>query len=168
MTIVIASDSHGHGDSLSRAFDRQPKADGLIFLGDGLRDLFGFRETHPHVPILAVRGNCDFVSVLPDGGTAPNQEIRVFENVRILMVHGHTHNVKSGTGYLTAAAYRAGASVALYGHTHEQETHFERVGGPEDPVSIQLCNPGSIGYEGQFATLTLQNGRALIGLGQLD
>lgn len=168
MTFLVASDSHGYVHALLRAYDRQPKADGLIFLGDGLRDLFGFREAHPGVPILAVRGNCDFVSVLPDGGTAPICETRVFENVRIFMVHGHAHYVKSGTGTLAQSAARAGASVVLYGHTHEQETHFETVGKPDDPLRIQFCNPGSIGYGGEFATLTLQNGQALVGLGRLD
>ncbi len=164
MFFLVLSDSHGTPNLIKRAWNIQVSVpDGIIFLGDGLRDLWAFSEEKPSVPIFAVRGNCDWTGSLPNGQLVPISDTYTFEGVRVFSAHGHTYSVKAGTDSLLKAGSRAKANVILYGHTHIQETHWEN----PDGEAIQLCNPGSLKDNGEFATLTLQNGQALIGLGQL-
>lgn len=104
-----------------------------FFLGDGERDLAAVQTRFPSLPIYAVRGNCDLRSKLSDtlhctvGG------------VRIFAAHGHQYNVRYEPGLetLSDAAKRAGASVALFGHTHH--SHVEQGDG------LLFLNPGTIG-----------------------
>ena len=57
-TLLILSDSHGRPDRIDEAL-RRVKPDGLLFAGDGLRDLT-YREIP--CPFWAVAGNCDWIS----------------------------------------------------------------------------------------------------------
>ena len=164
MDFLIASDTHGAYDLLRAVWRKQVhKPDGLIFLGDGLKDLWDFSSFAPGVPILAVRGNCDFTKALPDGTVAEVSMVRTFEDVKVFMTHGHAYGVKGGDTHLLQAGISNGASVILYGHTHRQEARFVTDFGRP----VQICNPGSLRDKGQFATISLCGGQAVIGLGEL-
>ena len=162
---LIASDSHRHPNALIQVWKRQIRTpDALLFLGDGLSDLFAFSAEFPYVTVYAVSGNCDFHRLLPDGSLAPEERCHRLGGLSVWMTHGHRFGVKGGTGALVREAERERADIVLYGHTHRQnEFRLQR----QDGGSVWLCNPGSIGDDGSFATLTIRDGVPLIGLGKL-
>ncbi len=120
----------------------------FLFLGDGERDLAAVRERFPALPYYAVRGNCDLRSSLS------SSLVCAIGGARFLVCHGHLLQVKyePGLDTLLAAARQAGASVALFGHTHRPFCAEEE--------SVLLLNPGTIGRVAHpaYAVLNLENG----------
>ncbi len=156
MDIIVFSDSHGNTDRMARLIDLSG-ADIVLHLGDGAEDFekLALRDRRRRLYI-GVRGNCDrFSRDLP--------EIREFERegVRFLLLHGHTHHVKHGTGELERCARERGADIVLYGHTHTPDDRFLPGGEGEKP--LRILNPGSIGspFRPSFATITLREGQLL-------
>lgn len=135
MKIVVMSDSHGALDRLSEVFERCYDADLYLFLGDGERDIEKMQLKYPHKDIRAVKGNCDYNSLLPSVMIADLPYHG--ESIKILFTHGHMHNVHYGTEMLRRTAQMSGAAVALYGHTHQRYMNFED--------NIYVMNPGSVG-----------------------
>ena len=83
-TILVLSDSHGNVDNMRRAVEQfQPHH--ILHLGDYRRDAGHLSEDYPDIPMTTVAGNCDF-----GGLDAPEQLIEL-RGIRILMMHGHTH-----------------------------------------------------------------------------
>ena len=172
VTLLILSDSHGRPDRIQEAI-RRVRPDGILFCGDGLRDL---NTCELPCPLYAVSGNCDWLSapIIVNGRALEpeTEELVTVEGVRILLIHGHTYHVKSG---LLSAVYRAmalDADLLVFGHTHlPLELHLL----PEDekgllPVSkpLTLFNPGSLGdRNASFGTVTIRNGQLLCGHGTL-
>ena len=148
MKICVFSDSHGCAANLLAAVGREAPAF-CFFLGDGERDLAALRERFPALPVEAVRGNCDLRSALPLTLSC------AVGGVRLFAAHGHTLNVKyePELDTLRGAARRAGASLALFGHTHRAYL-AEREG-------LTLLNPGAIGRGAapRYAVLTVEDGR---------
>ena len=171
MTLLVLSDSHGRPDHVEEAI-RRVRPDGILFAGDGLRDL---TRTDIPCPLWAVAGNCDWSPTLIVGGRtleATDEELITVEGVRILLMHGHKYGVKGG---LLPAVYRAmeqNAHILVFGHTHIPLEHHLL---PDDqrsllPVSepLTLFNPGSIGSsDASFGTITIRNGQVLCGHGTL-
>ena len=58
LTFLVASDTHGRADLLLEAF-RRARPDGVLFLGDGLRDLNVLPQD---TTLRAVCGNCDWTA----------------------------------------------------------------------------------------------------------
>ena len=120
-----------------------------FFLGDGERDLAAVQARFPALPFYAVRGNCDPRSTLSASLTATAGGVCVFAT------HGHLYEVKHEPDLdsLLRAAEEAGASLALFGHTHHAA--LEERGG------ITFLNPGSIGRTAHpaYAVLTLDGAR---------
>ena len=170
MTLLVLSDSHGRPDLIEEAIRRVRPA-GILFAGDGLRELP--RVERP-CPLWAVSGNCDWLSTpLIISGSAfepQTEELVTVEGIRILLTHGHKYGVKSGP---TAAAYRAlelGADILVYGHTHVPVEYRlpPAEGGSEERKPLILFNPGSIGdRDGSFGTITIRGGVILCGHGKL-
>lgn len=170
MTLLVLSDSHGRPDLIEEAI-RRVRPDGILFAGDGLRDL---TRVEIPCPLWAVSGNCDWLSTpLIINGSAlepQTEELVTVEGIRILLTHGHKYGVKSGP---TAAAYRAlelGADILVYGHTHVPVEYRlpPAEGGTEERKPLILFNPGSIGdRDGSFGTITVRNGVALCGHGKV-
>lgn len=167
MELLIVSDTHGRADRLAEVLARS-RADILLYLGDGLRDLHVVPD---HFTVRAVRGNCDWMS----HDDAPDRRVEDFGATRIFLTHGHRYGVKSSFEAAAEAAAKAGADVLLYGHTHrplERTLHAGlRVGDTvlEKPLLV-LC-PGSLGEppdgKPSFATLTLCPSGLLAGFGTL-
>ena len=168
MEFLIFSDAHGRNSGIRAALARQPRQpDGVIFLGDGLRQLD--RAMFTPTPLFCVRGNCDFaVSQWED---APEEQLLHFEGHTLLLTHGARYGVKSGTGLLETAATQKGADVVLFGHTHEPYLHTvaagERVGERTLSRPMTLFNPGSIGYGGSFGHLLLTGETVLFSFGSV-
>ena len=137
MRVLVLSDSHGDVYKLWRAIDSQPTAKLIVFLGDGEYDI---DSVECRVPVIKVRGNCDFGSSLPLNFT---DEVC---GKKIYCTHGFRENVKYTTENLISAAKSHGAHIALYGHTHVPVTSYD--GG------LYLVNPGSV-REGSFAVIDI-------------
>ncbi len=172
MTYLILSDSHGHPERIEEAI-RRVRPDGILFAGDGLRDL---TRVDFSCPLWAVSGNCDWLTsplvvndTLPEPGT---EELIILEGIRILLIHGHTYGVKGGLGSAVARAVQREADLLIYGHTHlPVELHLR----PDDSRTdfsvnkpLILFNPGSLGdRDASFGTLTIRGGQILPGHGNL-
>ena len=172
MTLLILSDSHGRPDSVEEAI-RRVRPDGILFAGDGLRDLTRIGELP--CPLWAVSGNCDWSSSLILNGRsleARDEELITVEGIRILLLHGHKYGVKGGLLPATYRAMEKEADILVFGHTHTpMELHLL----PDDERSLvpvlrplTLFNPGSIGSsEASFGTITIRGGQVLCGHGAL-
>mgnify|MGYP004688883745 CR=1 FL=1 len=167
MEYLILSDSHRAADKIREVLARQvSRPNGVFFLGDGVSDA---KEAVGSLPLYTVRGNCDgFLS--PDDQSPAERTVTV-GNLRILLMHGHLFSVKAGPGAAIAYAARSGADILLFGHTHEAYTETidagESVGGAVLSRPLLVCNPGSIGYDGSFAVLTVKDGIPHISFGTL-
>lgn len=162
MDFLIFSDSHGRSDAMQAAIDRQLHApDSIFFLGDGLRDAETLLTGRSH--LFSVRGNCDFVW---DPSIA-SEQLLPFGEHKILITHGHLFGVKSGLGGLIAHAAQLGADITLFGHTHQPLAIS--LSQSETPLGrpMYLFNPGSIGYDGSFGTLTLRGENVLLSHGRI-
>ena len=167
MEFLIVSDTHGRADRLTEVLART-RADILLFLGDGLRDL---NVVPDRFLLRAVRGNCDWMS----HQDAPELRVEQFGSTRFFLTHGHRYGVKYDLGAAIPVAVRADADVLLFGHTHRPfEQHLPagtRIGDTvlEKPLLV-LC-PGSLGEprdgKPSFATLTQTPSGLLAGFGTL-
>ena len=161
MKILVFSDSHGRPDCIRRAITaHQTDTDLICFLGDGVRDICEVLADFPAIPAVILQGNCDSpLACSACGIEAPEEEVRTLDGVKILMMHGHTAGVKYGPEDLLCRASKAGAAIALYGHTHTPENQSYRAAfGPNE--RILLFNPGSIGhYPHSYGVIYIVNGQ---------
>ena len=162
MKLIVISDTHGRADAyIERVLRLHPDRDAVLFLGDGIRDFLGLDIGN----LFAVRGNCDVYC--PDD--VPTERLLTFDGVRILMMHGHTHSVKSGTARLLAYARARGADVVLYGHTHEPIERYVR--DSDEERGIYLFNPGSLGEPrgnaSSYGVIEIKKGHLLLSLSHL-
>ena len=132
MKLVVFSDTHGYCEHMLQAIERETPAH-VIHLGDHTDDIEELRRHFPMLPILSVRGNCDY----SDFSTS-DSIVADFGGIKVLAAHGHKYGVKSNLlRYLMAAKEKA-VHIALYGHTHC--AFCEKIDG------IWLLNPGTCGY----------------------
>ncbi len=140
MRIIVLSDSHGDVFSLACALEAQATAEAAVFLGDGERDLESVSSLLKDKMLIAVRGNCDFASLLPYNETVE------LVGKRIYCSHGHRENVKFGDYGLKEAARAKGANLVLYGHTHKARIDYEE--------GLYIFNPGSV-REGSYGVVDI-------------
>lgn len=127
MKILVLSDTHGQSDLFLLARIAQ-ECDLVLHLGDGFNDgqrLSQIQET----PIIQVTGNTDVpLVVIPE-------KMITLQGHQVLLTHGHHYNVKMGLLNLQYKAQEYGATLVLFGHTHER-TLVNQDG-------IYMFNPGS-------------------------
>lgn len=151
MKILLISDTHGSIRGLDKILEGE-RFDALLHMGDaqGQEDLI--RAIASPVPVDFVAGNCDFFS------KESRELVLNYRGVSVFMTHGDRYGVKSGLTRLKEAAKKAGAEVAIYGHTHVPDVSFDG--------SVWTVNPGSFSRPGQrsrvrtYAVMTAENGRA--------
>lgn len=131
MKLVVFSDSHGRYSALEAVLAAHPDAELYIHLGDGYEQATRLRQSHPTLPIVAVRGNCD--RLVTDSDT----KLYTVGGKRILCTHGHRFGVKQGLAALRQEARRQNADLVLFGHTHRPFC--------EETEGILYLNPGSAG-----------------------
>lgn len=157
MKYLIFSDSHGRVQPMREALAAHGDAQGVIFLGDGLRDLDLIRDELADKALVRVKGNCDSFT---DTRT-PAFAAFTIDGVRVAAMHGHEQQVKYTDARLEKLA-EEGYDVILHGHTHAERERHIHCG---EKVCV-ICNPGSAA-SGRFAILTIQNGQYLISLGAI-
>ena len=129
--LLVFSDSHGNVANMADTV-RLEQPDGILHLGDLVRDAQRLGEQFPQIPLLFVPGNCDGLR-----SDLPQERVFTQEGCRIMMAHGHQYHVKMGRSAAESAARQAGANILLFGHTHEPVCEFER--------GLWIVNPGSAG-----------------------
>lgn len=123
------------------------KPDAMIHLGDYFEDGADMAEEFPHIPMHQVPGNCDrYRSV----AWHPEQLCYPVGGVKLFMTHGHNQKVKMTLALLKKEAREAGATAALFGHTHSPYCCRED--------DLWLLNPGSCGSYGGSAGLIETDG----------
>lgn len=143
MKILVFSDTHRNTEIMLHVI-AQEKPDHVIHLGDHVRDAEEIRRCFQMLPVLSVKGNCDFE---PDGR---EQALTEFCGVRFLAVHGHRYGVKTGLLRFHYAAKECLADVALFGHTHQ--AYCEQHDG------LWLMNPGSCsGFRPSYGWIIIDN-----------
>lgn len=175
MTILVISDIHGRTDRVRALLARQRRADAVFFLGDGIGSL-PYEECIADGRLFAgVRGNCDALAVCGDYGYTEELLLSV-EEYTVMMLHGHTHSVKSGMDRAVRYAAERGADLLLYGHTHVAEERYCPAGSEWDgfclPKPLWVMNPGSIGAprDGRpsFGVIEIRKGQILLSHGTLE
>ena len=156
MRVLVLSDIHGQETVLHNILRREISSgappDYVLFLGDGLRefDALTYYGEFAMLPALAVRGNCDFFG---SSDTPDLRELTLAEH-RIMMMHGHRFEVKSGLDRTMSFAAAKKQELVLFGHTHiQKEIRFsqgELVDGMRLDRPLILFNPGNVsgGYYG--------------------
>jgi putative phosphoesterase len=148
LKVLVVSDTHGDIVGLKKIIMTQQKAEVVIHLGDAQEDLEPVVRSFPEKSFYLVKGNCDLGIDLPYYG------ILSLEGHRIFYTHGHLYGVKYGTERLIEAASENECDIALYGHTHEADNHYED--------GIYVMNPGSSrGYYATYGTIELIKGSVL-------
>lgn len=147
MKILVIADSHGRVDNLIRAVELV-RPDYVLHLGDCQRDLEELRREFPSLPMEGVPGNCDW------GSCDTPERLIELGGVRILLLHGHTRNVKSSPMAAMYAAREWGAQVLLFGHTHRPLV--------DNDGTLLTLNPGAAGdpLRPTCGVLTIENGNA--------
>ena len=134
MKLLVFSDSHGNPAFMQEMITRNRRADAVIFLGDGQRDIELMRSLFPEIAFITVRGNCDF------GSEVPVKEVLNLDGKRIFCTHGHYYNVKMGLYNVVCAAREEKADILLFGHTHQALCDYDD--------GLHIMNPGSAsGYQ---------------------
>ena len=142
MKLVVLSDTHGCSDMVTQvllAEEMKGPVHGLLYAGDGLRDVFPHQTRYPHVHL--VRGNCD-----GSQGTVPDEDTFTLNGTTLYLSHGHRWHVKYSLNRLAYRAREVGAQVAIYGHTHSPQI--------SQASGVLLLNPGTLTFR-QYAILTL-------------
>lgn len=143
MKIFVTSDTHGRTDKVEEVWERLTGVDLVIHLGDYQKDAQRL-ERLLETEVVSVKGNMD--------GSYSSDDFKILETEfgKLLLVHGHMHNVKLSPLNLIYFAQEQGCKAALFGHTHRpcyEESH-----------GIFLVNPGSLsqprdGSEGSYGII---------------
>lgn len=133
MKILVISDSHSNVlDYQIETIKQHGVFDMLIHCGDKYKDAEKFADKLNIEIIAQVPGNCDYISDKP----LVIQE--VIEGKKLIITHGHVHDVKTSIENLKNYAKDVHADVVIYGHTHCAQN--------EVIDNILFFNPGSTIY----------------------
>ena len=169
MKLLVVSDIHGRGEYLDRAMMLNSDLDGVFFLGDGARDIdtekiIGMGRSFSGVP-----GNCDPIYT-PLGYPFSEELLLRPCEYTVMLTHGHSYSVKSGYERAAAYAYKRGADILLFGHTHIPMEKYipagSELGGIITERPLRVMNPGSL-REGSYGLLQIKNGDILFSHGNL-
>lgn len=172
--VLIVSDTHGRVTRLNEliAYRQKLLSKGevlnLIFLGDGLKDLFVCKE-YDNIITHTVRGNCDIgVLFSPYGEEIPFYRVIILGNYRVFIAHGHTFSVNYERDELCRAAAAENADIVLFGHTHVPTLEYIEKGSIRGvDKELVLFNPGSLGdFDGSFGNLSLSDNAFILSHGK--
>ena len=130
MRILVISDSHNYVlDSQIERIKQHGMFDMLVHCGDKYKDAEKFANKLNIKTVAQVPGNCDPIS------DKPQIIHEMIEGKKLIITHGHLHNVKSSIILLKRYAKEVNADAVIYGHTHC--AHNETID------NILFFNPGS-------------------------
>lgn len=142
MRILVVSDTHGNFRNFKKAIDDHRGADVIIHCGDSRGELEEMKMCYNDKAFIAVRGNCDL------GSTLPLEEIRIFENKKLFITHGHLYNVKMALYPICCKAREENADIVIFGHTHNALCEYDD--------GLYILNPGSLGsYGASYAIIDI-------------
>ena len=164
MGLLVLSDIHGHETVLHNILRCETagasRVDTVVFLGDGLREMesLSYSADFYTLPVVCVRGNCDFFSA----EDTPELREATWSGYRVMMMHRHRFDVKSGMARAVSFCAGKGGDLLLFGHTHipteKRLSAGETVGSFTLEKPLILFNPGSVGG-GHYGVITLsENG----------
>jgi predicted phosphodiesterase len=167
MKIIVVSDIHGRGAYLDGVLSRHPDCEGVFFLGDGARDIDTDSITGRGLMFGGVLGNCDPLYV-PLGYPFSKELLLSASEYTVMLTHGDIYSVKSGYERAALQAYKRGADILLFGHTHIPVEKYIPSGTllldtvTERP--LRIMNPGSL-REGSYGILQIKNRQILFSHG---
>ncbi len=129
MKIAVFADSHRRTQRMYDILSSE-SFDTMIHLGDCVEDAEEMSYEYPKLAIIGIAGNNDYYSDLP------YSRIVTVGNVKLFLTHGHLYPSHWRLRQISIDAKRAGATLALFGHTHRKAD--EMIDG------IRIVNPGSI------------------------
>ncbi|MCR5789769.1 MAG: metallophosphoesterase [Lachnospiraceae bacterium] len=138
--VLIISDNHGKSDLMNELIRTVRPIDLLVHCGDaGLYEMETVLAKKADCPVYIVAGNNDYGSGYP--------LMTTFElcGKKVLLTHGHKHQVYYDLMPLYYLAKENQADIVMFGHLHIP-VHEEKDG-------ITLVNPGSLTYPRQFNRL---------------
>ena len=131
MKYIVISDTHGFIENAEAVIESfKDEIDGIIHLGDVLRDVVSLKYKFPNLPIEFICGNND-INV-----TVPYEKTILINGRKILITHGHRQRVHMGLMNICYWALEKNADAVLFGHTHSFVC--QNIDG------IAVFNPGSI------------------------
>ena len=161
MKILVFSDSHSCPNRILKAVSaHNGKCDLIIFLGDGLKDLDIVSLKYPDIPIVKVKGNCDYFAPKD----VLNENILDLDGIRVLITHGHNHGVKYGYETILRYAYELEVDAVFFGHTHVPCDKIECV----EDKQIRLFNPGSVAMTQTYGVVNTSNGVLVTNVGKIS
>ena len=134
MKILILGDTHAQDDIFLRILSAEKDIDAMLHAGDFEGSEFIYSEL-TDCPFYYIAGNNDFFT------DAPYERIVELDSSRIFMTHGHRYDLHSGYTTLHREAVRRGASIAVYGHTHEPVAEYYKKEKPSSPFSVTPMSP---------------------------
>ena len=161
MKYLVFSDTHRSLLGVREVIKRCVGIDGVIFLGDNFDDSEYIAREYPELSVFAVADNCDIEAKYL--APAYQEMILDIDGLKVLLVHGHRHEVKLGLGILEKYARSRGVDAVLFGHTHKRCDKY--VDG------LYIFNPGSTSQprdgEASFGVMTVQKGQLLFSHGSV-
>jgi putative phosphoesterase len=144
MRIAVVSDSHGDYSTLKLVAKAQISAEVIVHCGDGASDIIKLKSIYKDKCIIAVKGNCDLASSLPD------EELININSSKIFITHGNKYSVKMGYSSIIYHALEVNANILLFGHTHNAFTSYEN--------GLYIMNPGTLrGVHGTYGIIDITN-----------
>ena len=122
--ILVISDYHKDEDKVLSLIKKY-NPEHILCCGDGESEDDFYKNNN----IISVKGNCDYANL-------PMVLTVEVEGKRILLAHGHLHNVYFDIFKLYLLAKEANATYVCYGHTHQQML--------EEYEGIYFINPGAL------------------------
>lgn len=130
MKILIASDSHRDLKFFYETVVNE-KPDMVLFTGDHSNDAIETSYAFD-IPFHIVKGNCDYF----DYETPEMIELSIEKIGKVVLVHGHNHDVKSNMNKIYRFGKEVNADLVIFGHTHI--SHISEYEG------ITFLNPGAM------------------------
>ena len=130
--ILIVSDYHKNEEALLNLISKY-KPQYILCCGDGESN----DEFYLNNNIISVKGNCDYANL-------PLIKALDIFDMKIIMTHGHLHNVYFDTFKLYLLAKEQNRDYVLFGHTHQQML--------DEYDGVKFINPGAL-KDGHYAII---------------
>lgn len=134
MKILIVSDTHRRNENFLTVMDRVRPVDMVVHCGD-VEGSESVIEKAAGCPVHMVRGNNDFLSMMPK-----EKEFRI-GNYKVWLTHGHNYCISMNYEIIKQEARDRDVDIVMCGHTHKPIVDIGR--------NVTLINPGSMSYPRQ-------------------
>lgn len=131
MKILVISDTHRNNAYFSELINEIGKIDMLVHCGDISGSEY-YYENSVLCEAVMILGNNDYSLDLKDDAYIEAEGHKIWVN------HGHLYKVHRDRESLMEEAYRRGADIVLYGHTHVPRVEYDEI------LGVYAANPGSL------------------------